>query len=278
MDKAIIFGIYDFVSFHTSQTLLNQGIEVVGITFEDKDEIPFYEEKRLEVGRNANFSEQSFSKWEKERELEKSKTVLVFSIYDLYMMNKETRFLKKSVMKPIVNYIEKNNKNIEIVCLLPIQELGSSNERQLGSFLEQISRIAESMHVFYLPAIYGPWQPETFLFQQSILSKIQRIEIQKGDREWTKDILFVCDAVESIFELVASEKSGKYVLQSGKKEYWSKCASYLQIDESLSIQDVSEPVKIENQMVTVPVRHITPIADSITQQVEHVRRLYQGNL
>lgn len=278
MDKAIIFGIYDFVSFHASQTLLNQGIEVVGISFEDKDEIPFYEEKRLEVGRNANFIEQSFSKWEKARELENSKTVLVFSIYDLYMLNKEAHFLKNRVMKPIVNYIEKNNKNLEIVCLLPIQELGSNSERQLGSFLDQVSRIAESMHVFYLPAIYGTWQPETFLFQQSILSKIQEVGIQKGDREWTEDILFVCDAVESIFDMVESEKPGKYVLQSGKKDYWSECAAYLQIDESFFTKDGSEPRKLENQMVTVPVRHITPIANSITQQVEHVRRLYQGNL
>jgi hypothetical protein len=278
MDKAIIFGIYDFVSFHASQTLLNQGIEVVGISFEDKDKIPFYEEKRLEVGRNANFTEQSFSKWEKERELEKSKTVLVFSIYDQYMLKKESYFLKKRVMKPIGDYIEKNNKNLEIVCLLPIQELGSNHERQLEFFLEQVSRIAESMHVFYLPAIYGPWQPETFLFQQSILSKIQKVEIQKGDREWTEDTLFVCDAVESIFAMVESERPGKYVLQSGKKDYWSECAAYLQIDENLSIKNVSEPVKFEKQIVTVPVRHVTPIADSITQQVEHVRRLFQGNL
>ena len=278
MDKAIIFGIYEFVSFHASKTLLNQGIEVVGISFEDKDNIPFYEEKKLEVGRNANFTEQSFSKWEKERELEKSKTVLVFSIYDQYMLKKESHFLKKRVMKPIVDYIEKNNKNLEIVCLLPIQELGSNNERRLEGFLEQVSRIAENMHVFYLPAIYGPWQPKTFLFQQSILSKIQKVEIQIGDREWTEDILFACDAVESIFDMVESERPGKYVLQSGKKDYWSECAAYLQIDENLSIKNVSEPVKFEKQIVTVPVRRITPIADSITQQVEHVHRLFQGNL
>jgi hypothetical protein len=275
MDKAVIFGVFDFVNFHICQTLLNQGIEVIGISFEEKEEIPNYEEKRLEVGRNANFIEQSFSDWHTAREEEQSKTVLVFSIYDWYMLQKETHILKKRVMKPIQDYIEKNPANVEIVILLPVQELEANTERQVEGFMKQLNQIVQDIHVFYLPSIYGPWQPESFLFQQAILSTIREANIQKAEREWTEDTLFVNDALESMFELIKSMKSGRYMLQSGKQNYWSECASYLQLDDRIIKAAIKGPVKIKRQVVTVPVQKITSIADSIAQQVDHVRRLHQ---
>lgn len=278
MDKAIIFGVYDFVNFHMCQTLLNQGIEVLGISFEEKEDIPFYEEKRLEVGRNANFIEQSFSNWQMERVEEKSKTVLIFSIYDWYMLHKEAQFLEKKSTKPILDFVEKNAANLELVCMRPIQDLDSNKGSQIAEFMEQVSQKVQRSQVFYLPSIYGPWQPESFLFQQAILSKIREAGITKGDREWTEDTLFVYDAIESIGELFDSGKCGRYVLQSGKKNYWSECAAYLQLDESLTKPSITGSLHFENQVVKVPIQNITPIADSISQQEDHVRRLYQASL
>jgi hypothetical protein len=54
MDKAIIFGMFDFVNFHVGKTLLNNGIEVKAVNIEEIGNIQFLEEKRFEVGRNAN--------------------------------------------------------------------------------------------------------------------------------------------------------------------------------------------------------------------------------
>src|SRR4051812_35895178 len=102
MDKAVIFGVFDFVSFHMCKTLLNKGLEVNGVHIEKMDKVLFQNEKRLEVGRNANFLEQALVEWEKKKEHESMRTMLVISLYDLYMLKKERILLNEAVTKPIL--------------------------------------------------------------------------------------------------------------------------------------------------------------------------------
>src|SRR3954447_19141238 len=73
MDKAIIFGIYDFVSFHMGRTLLNKGLEVIGVHIEENSETSSFEEKRMEIGRNANFREISLVELDAFRENDTTK-------------------------------------------------------------------------------------------------------------------------------------------------------------------------------------------------------------
>ncbi|MEM5594163.1 hypothetical protein AAHH67_24715 [Niallia circulans] len=61
MKKAVIFGVYQFVGFHICSTLLEEGEEIIGISYPEIS-IEDLEDKRMEIGRNANFSEKSLDK------------------------------------------------------------------------------------------------------------------------------------------------------------------------------------------------------------------------
>ncbi|MFF2446184.1 hypothetical protein ACFVSW_03700 [Neobacillus sp. NPDC058068] len=281
MDKAVIFGVYEFVSFHACKTLLNKGVEVVGIHIDDIENNFFLEEKRLEIGRNANYSEQTLAELENYREEADVKTAFILSVYDLYVLNKEAILRKEKVIESIFHFLERNQNNIELILLLPIQMLGTNREIELTDFLNKVGSRVKNSPMFYLPAIYGPWQPKAFLFQQAIISKFQKQELRMANREWTNDVLYVEDAVASIFEILETRNYGdfpkSYLLKSGKKSYWTRCAAFLHIEEALVKSNTCEPLKVDNEIVEVSV-NVTSIEDSITKQIEHVNRLFPTGL
>lgn len=274
MDKAIIFGIYNFIGFHTCKALLNKGVEVMGVQFDESDKSPFLEEKRLEVGRNANFSERSLSEWENRREEENAQTTLILSIYDLYMLKIETILQKEKITRAIIQFIKEIKNNTNVAFILPIQMLRTEQDKTIGALLEQAKGYGKNTQLFYLPAIYGPWQPPTFLFQQAILAAFEKSEILKDEREWTGDVLYVNDAIETIIKTIETDNPGGFILESGKKNYWAECAAYLKIDEKIALVNRNESLQIGNQIDIISVKKITPIADSISKQMEHVQRLY----
>ncbi|MGG1676592.1 hypothetical protein ACIFOT_12690 [Neobacillus sp. NRS-1170] len=274
MDKAIIFGVYDFVSFQICKTLLNKGIEVYGVNIEDMDKVQFLDEKRFEVGRNSNFIEHGLPNWEKNHGQGNTDTVLIFSLFDSYMQYKDDIYLEEKVTGPILNYIKRNNSCTEFVFILPIQLLGADGEKAQRGFLNQVKGLVKKTHFFYLPSIYGPWQTETFIFQQVIMSDFQRKQISKSNREWTIDTIFVEDAIDSIFEIMDINVQGSYVLESGKKNYWDVCASYLKIEQNLIHSNRIEPFAIEPSVVKIPIKKITPISDSFLKQKNLADQLY----
>lgn len=273
MDKAIIFGVYDFVNFHMCKTLLNKGLVVHGIHIEEIEKVQFLDEKRFEIGRNANFVEQMLSDWENGREQELEKTVLIFSLFDLYMQSKENILQKEDVSRAIFNYLRQDRENIELVLLLPVQLLQLNRESGLESFLKQVTELQKKIQLVFLPSIFGPWQSSVFMFQQAIISRFQSIDVMKQDREWTNDTIFIGDAVETIAEIIEKEVHGSYLLESGQKDYWKKCASYLGIEESIV---EGEPIQTDDQIVKVSVKNHTPISESITNQLKQAERLFRN--
>ena len=279
MDKAIIFGMFDFVGFHVGKHLLNKGIEVNGVHIEKTNNIHFFDEKRLEVGRNANFLEQSVFEWENNHEKDLSNSRLILSIYDLFMLKKEQILQSDAVTRPIIQYIEDNKNKAHIVLILPIQMLTrTSMGNEIEGFLSKIMRLVKNTQLLYLPAIYGPWQPSTFLFQQAIVSKYIKAELTNGEREWTNDVLFVEDAIESIIEIIESGKPGRYLIASGKENHWYRCATYLNIDKNQLLINRSATIYEDIPIEKVSVKNVSPISDSIMTQMEQVQRLYANRL
>ncbi|MEH7335841.1 hypothetical protein V7161_24765 [Neobacillus drentensis] len=274
MDKAIIFGVYDFVSFHICKTLLNKGIEVFGVNIEDIDNIQYLDEKRFEVGRNSNFIENGLADWEKKQGQGNRDTVVIFSLFDSYMQNKEEIYLEEKVTGPILDYIERNNSKTEFVFILPIQLLGAEGEKVHRGFLNHVKGLVKKTHFFYLPSIYGPWQTETFIFQQVIMSDFQQKEIYKSNREWTIDTIFVEDAIDSIFEIMDINVQGSFILESGKKNYWDICASYLKLEQNLIHSNRVEPFAIDPSVVKIQMKKITPISESFLKQKNQAGQLY----
>jgi hypothetical protein len=279
MDKAIIFGMFDFVGFHVGKHLLNKGIEVKGVHIENPENIHFLDEKRLEVGRNANFLEQSLIEWKNNHQQEIGNSSLIFSIYDLFMLKKEQILQIEEVKRPIIQFVEENKTKANIVFILPIQMLTRTfRGREIEGFLGNIKGLVTNLQLLYLPAIYGPWQPSAFLFQQAISSKYQKANLTTAVREWTNDVLFVDDALESIVEIIESKKPGSYLIESGEEEHWNRCAAYLNINENQELFNSTAPIEDDDPIEKVSVKRVSPIADSIMTQIEHVQRLYVNRL
>ncbi|MFP5110917.1 hypothetical protein ACSU64_00825 [Bacillaceae bacterium C204] len=279
MDRAILFGLFDFVNFHICKRLLNKGIEVEGIHLEETDNSPFLEEKRLEVGRNANLLERSLFQWKSVKEKVTNNTSLIISIYDLFMSKKEEILEDGTVTKPMIQYLEGNKDKVNIVFILPIQMLTSTfRGKEIEKFLSLIKGFGKNTQFIYLPSIYGPWQMPAFLFQKVLVSKYKEISTTNDEREWTLDALFIDDAIESIEELIETGKSGSYILESGKKNHWVRCAECLNISENHAMKNSDESLLLKPDIVTITVKKITPLKTSIQQQIEHVRRLYANRL
>ena len=58
--------------------------------------------------------------------------------------------------------------------------------------------------IFYLPTVYGPWQPMKYVFQQAINNPNGPISLD--DREWTEDALYIDDVIEYYLKDIEGKK------------------------------------------------------------------------
>jgi nucleoside-diphosphate-sugar epimerase len=272
MDKVAILGVFDFVSFHVCKALLNKGIEVEGIHVEATEAIEFLDEKRLEIGRNANFTEASLVDWTNDFN-RKAKTI-IFSLYDIYMLFKES-ILETETADQIIELLKRNKDNEKIVFLVPLQVLSKSIDSKaihaINHFIKKTNSISENIQFVYLPSVYGPWQPETFVFQHSILTNMKRNYEFKEIREETNDALYIDNAVEVMIEIIEDGKAGGILIESGRENQWDRCASFLQIPENLSIV---RKTKVEGKQISkVQIKKQTEISEAFSKQKEHTQRI-----
>ncbi|MDZ5470331.1 hypothetical protein SM124_01085 [Bacillus sp. 31A1R] len=218
MDKAVIIRPFGFLGFHLCMKLLDEGIEVVGIHIGGSSHSSSsFEEKRMEIGRNANFIETDYLS----EELEHT-SVIFIDAYDLYFRGNKQEIL---IYTNIIKSIQKKTTG-KIIFLLPNQILLENNEVH-NKHRHMLT--TNSIQEIYLPTVFGPWQPEEFTFQHFLVSKL------KGNSEWTvnktedtEDAIFVRDVVEAIFELITNSDE-KIVIKHQEKNSWYECAQYLKI-------------------------------------------------
>lgn len=275
MDKATILGVFNFVSFHLCKTLLNRGIEVYGVSIGNMEQISFHEEKRLEIGRNANFIETSLEKLTSEAGISDSKQTLILPVYDFYMLNHDRTLLNDYVIGTLQEYINKNKAELDIMVVLPMQFMNYEKKSPVHRLIRQVKQKSVPVQAVYLPTIYGPWQPSVFLFQQAIMSTMQKGKLSGAEREWQGDALFVDDAIETMIELMETGNPGEYLLESGQDNYWRMCADYLNIGQN-HIEQAGKPQQTNRHIVRTPVKKVTALADSFSQQIGHTRLFYQN--
>lgn len=266
MDKAFIYNVYNFVSFHLCKKLLEQGVEVTGHYMDDPVE-QFLEEKQLEVGRNANFEEKHGLDFEVKN---KETNTVIISLYDLYMLHK-TSLLEKDLFKTAAaQHLE------DLILILPVQlaanHVDHKDIKRLNAYLDMICKNANNVYMFYLPTVYGPWQPSTFLFQQTILNRINGADASNEIRESTNDCLYIDDAVQTIISITKAKRPGKFLLASGLKNYWQQCAEYIQVKQIPDI--VEERFVLNDHIEKISVKHLSSIAESFGLQIKHVERLF----
>lgn len=231
MDRAVIVGTFEFIGFSLCKHLLEQGCEIDGIHYNKEKEDALINEKRLAIGRNANFYEKNYSSWiNSKREIVKNDVIFI-DIYDLYIKNELASLREKELIEEflIKNLDGFKDLQVKIAFLLPIQWLKdiSRTHSRLEDAIDILRENNISVSCFYLPVIYGPWQPKEFSFHQA-LANIKRVKI--NEREWIHDAIFIEDLICFLSNCSDKLLGESCLLMSSVTGHWQKCADYLSLD------------------------------------------------
>jgi len=221
MKKALVLGAFQFLGFHLCSKLLIDGEEMIGIPLPNL-QVEYVDEKRMEIGRNANFIEQDWNDLEQLFQCEEIDTIYI----DLYTL-KMAKDLFSQIQQKIVDN-ENLLKNKQIVLLTNISFL----KEKEGTIFEQTSMFDRNITVMYFPTLYGPWQPNDFLFQQVIEEKRQ---VKLNSLEYPFDAIFVEDVVKEVVTHVKSSTSKHILFKSTIPEHWQICVNLLNWEEKMPI-------------------------------------------
>jgi hypothetical protein len=274
MDKVIIYGTYDFLGFSLCEKLLDAGIQVCGIPLNEEYSEDFLEEKKLLIGRNANFQEKTLESEDIPflDESFEAKTVTVISFYDIYY-SREDPFI--TYEKIVTNICKQHNHHSigQLICLFPIGFIHDFPK----ALITQINRLKDQkiqLKNIYIPTVFGPWQPSAFLFQQYLLKEYLNSEPKLDNREFTSDAIYIKDIIDTIIQLMDSEEKVDCLIQSSSQDQWLKGANHLKVEEmdtkkqELEIKSASEQIKI------IKVNESISITEGLELQKKHLSRLY----
>jgi len=280
----IIFGAFEFLGFHLSGKFLEKGFEVNGVHVSTNDST-LLEEKRMEIGRNANFREQTFAEWKDQDGGGQEPAAIVIPFYDWYMDFNEGILEQEAINQPILQYMQAGrNKGSKVIFLLPMQFLeesgGSAEYQNIKAFIEKAKQTADICQSFYLPTLYGPWQPPSFLFQRTMLKRLNENDGPTGSmlREWDLDAIFIEDALDSLTEKMEENKGGEFLLESGVQDSWTKCAAVLKIDQYRRSRGSKHKLPDPGQMERLVLPKCTPADKALAVQWQHLFRINGGQI
>lgn len=258
MDKAIIVGVYEFIGFHLCNFLLENGIEVTGIHIPNDENDLFLEEKRLSFGRNSNFSERKLSDIQSIQE-DRGKTFCFIDYYSFYM-KKEEEQLETSI-HPLVQ----TESLPQMVFALPIQLCEETSSKKKQYLFELI----EESWNFYLPTVYGPWQPLYFSFQKALLDPQSTVQVT--EREYMKDALYIDDVIQSILIHVQEYRYKDILLKSKTSNEWINIMEML-LGKEKTNEIIPREIHCKQNLFSFQVDGIQ-ITEGIEKQRDHLARL-----
>jgi hypothetical protein len=275
MDRAAILGVYDYIGYSLCQFMLDDGMEIDGVHIASKQENYFTEEKRMEIGRNANFSEVVFKEWSSSG----LEDLFIICLYDHFRegCHGQEAFIEKLVKK--LETVSISNQRVIIV--LPARFAEKKKEykfhKKLSEFLKE-KRF--SVLECYLPTVYGPWQPEEYFFQQSINyinGGKKTPQITKW--EWTHDALFIDDAAFQIMKMAEDKEEGSFLFASGKKNLWLECAEHLlEHQNEMQWRKTESWPEIKDSIRVVKLHQNERIAAGLSKQEEHYSRIQESKV
>ena len=270
MERATILGIYDFIGYSLCRHMLDLGVEIIGIQPEGSKEDYYTEEKRLEIGRNANFTEIGLHDWD----VKGAEGFLFVSLFESLLSRNNIDDLMEALLSKLE---DRHLKRLPTVIILPA--CFAQENRDLSEAEAKVNMLISSrgsnMLAIHLPTIYGPWQPEECFFQQAISQSLngdKRVP-ELGKREWTHDCLYIDDAVKTIKEMAQSGNKGQYILSSGEQNRWLECAGeLLGKDIDLLRNEIAAPV-IKKSVKYKTVERNEQISKGLSRQKEQFNRI-----
>jgi hypothetical protein len=219
MNKAIIIGAFGFLGYSVCRAMLDEGIEVNAIPVgKELDNVT--EEKRMEIGRNANFLEDQLL-IEDKRE---APIPVIIPFCDFYMLEMEELLFEHHFLQE--ELLSLTPENHPIILLLPEQlgYGGSPEIEPLAKLKQNLTKKGFLLKEVLVPTLYGPWQPEGCFFQQLLSLGEDTITVPTLNiRECTSDAIYVADAASVVRGLLEEGHEGKYVLRSGETNSWRNC-------------------------------------------------------
>jgi len=293
MDKAIIIGGFGFLGYSVCRAMLDEGIEVNAISV-GKEFDKVIEEKRMQIGRNANFLEDELLI--NEDKIGAPNPVII-PLCDFYMLEKEDLLFEHPFLQE--GLLSLPPENHPIIFLLP-EQLGYEGTYEfepLAKLRQNLSTKGFLLKEVLVPTLYGPWQPEGCFFQQLLsLGKDTMTIPTLNIRECTSDAIYVADAASLVRDLLEEGQEGKFVLRSGENNSWRKClisiydsllnSKYLSKEEGKyltyleSIKNLSSPLdqvqKLSRDYHVIYVKEPMGILEGLEKQRNHHLRISSG--
>jgi nucleoside-diphosphate-sugar epimerase len=230
LKRVIIFGVHSYIGFGLCERLISEGVEVKAILSKPKDtyQRKMLEERLLMIGRNALLHITNvYEKTDDDNEIDMILHCCDDSREDSLM--KEDRVNVK--------------KSVELAQLLsiPYVYIASRNQDEKDTRKEHIKYCENYLNehlktrsYIKLPCLYGPFQPSTERIHQYLVDH----EKHKNNLLIIDEpILFIQDAIQSIWGLLENVKSGttyfihadvkqekesSFLLEFRKNEYFPK--------------------------------------------------------
>ena len=263
MHHAVVWNSRQFLGFTLCKSLLEKGYEV--IAFDQQEWLRDYHvEKWMEVGRNANIS---YRESEDANQLDAVPSTICFiPIYDFFIEYDER--IIENWKQSYQAFLNNNRGKVEkVVWIAPKQflELNQGIQQNLQSSLDSIfrddSNAVNEVRWYYVPTLFGPWQPNTFLFQQIIQNGCRTEEMDYVDD--TFDALFIETAVNFLINHVKIPATDShFVLQNKEAGSWEAYLRLLGVEKSTT----GRPKEMLNHAVSLLVDEEEPFANYIMRQ------------
>lgn len=234
MKKVLIAGIGQFVGFALCSYLLEEGVQVAGYMEkqEDNQKQKIAEEKMMLIGRNALFEKvESITLDDKYDAVFYCMTDPADRVNEIYS-NELKRCAHLSIQQNIPFILvsstevfgEKQTVIEKETVPVPTTENGISHYRQ-ESEVQSLFGESKLYKIVRIPGLYGPWQPVNMYVHQCIMSSLTGVKPNMAISEETRDLIFIDDAVSSLFEIVKLELYKEPVIHlSSIKNQWSNLA------------------------------------------------------
>ncbi len=288
LENAIVVGTFSFVGFHLSKNLLEDGLTVFGIDIQNHQESEeLIEEKRMDIGRNSNFhyfKQQDIENWQSEISL--GVDTIFFSI-DLSYNQEDITFVEKYLYETI-EYCKCHSIKLiylsttEIVShgedevneeskISPVTKRGELYSRLESIIKEENSKQNFRYIVLRLPTLYGPWQPESFAYQQIL----RLIETGKQGTwvmdEYIGDVLYIDDAVVAIKNAAISNITEDVIhVTTGNVGEWIKGMEYL-LDTQSGEREINYFLSNKKAKSLLAFTPMVSIEEGLTKQQSHLR-------
>lgn len=255
MKKAVVFGAYQFLGFHICGALLEEGEEIIGVSFPNihVDDI---EDKRMEIGRNANFSEISWNQLDSILQ-DSHSDFLFFDLYTIESLHSVYGLIKSHIIDRIDKKFLIAKKLVFLVNVMSLEkenELFSTMKEEWNDY---------PIQMVHMPTLYGPWQPNDFLFQQLIEGKES---IHFSLREYPKDAIFIDDAVMEVVKQTKKGQNNNILLKSNVTNHWQRCLEHLKWDIPETIyKDMEYSVSLKEVIVI----NTSSISANLDKQRKH---------